>query len=60
MNVELLIKGALKTERSGAASHIAHRGARALLHDLAELTCDGELAVALHHGALRLEQVAPP
>ena len=48
----------LQPERLGAAAHVAHGRLRRLLHDVAELAGDGELALARHHGGLHREELA--
>src|SRR4051812_36377328 len=58
VDVDLVLEVVGQAERAGARAQVAHRGLRALLHDLAELAGEGQLALAGDDGDLGGEQVA--
>src|SRR6266545_3858933 len=57
VDVDVLEEPLVEPERLGAAAHVAHRGLGGLLHHLAELPGDHELALAGHHLRLDGEQL---
>src|ERR1700676_4506106 len=58
VNIDLVIEVRWQPDLIGSRAHIGHRGLRAFLHHVAELTGDGELATAGDNRDFDLEQLA--
>jgi len=58
VDVVLLVKVIRQAKRFGTAADVGERGLRRLLHDVAELARQDELALALEHGDFRRQDVA--